>query len=140
MGKGTPITPVLATRTFFIDNPSLSAANLVISTASAIPESPVHALAQPELTTTAWAFWSFKCFFERITGADLIELAVKTAAATHGFSEHRIAKSSLLGLFILASTAPARKPCGEVTVPEVIALNSAPINEGIIIALFVVYG
>jgi len=28
-------------------------------------------------------------------------------------------------------TAPARKPCGEVTVPEVIALNSAPINEAL---------
>jgi hypothetical protein len=118
----------------------LSAASFVISIASAIPESPVQALAQPELTTIAWAFWPFKCFFDRITGADLIKFEVKTPAATHGFSEHKIAKSSLSGLFILASTAPARKPCGEVIVPELIALNPSPINEVLIIALFVVYG
>jgi hypothetical protein len=66
-------------------------------------------------------------------------LVVKTPAATQGFSEHRIAKSSFSWLFILALTAPARNPCGEVTVPEVIAFNSAPINDGIIIALSAEY-
>jgi hypothetical protein len=62
-------------------------------------------------------------------------VVVKTPAATHGFSEHSIARSKFFGLFIPALIAPARKPCGEVTVPEVIALNPVPINEGTIIAL-----
>jgi hypothetical protein len=62
-------------------------------------------------------------------------VVVKTPAARHGFSEHSTAKSSPSGLFTPVLTAPARKPFGEVTVPEAIALNPVIINEGTIIAL-----
>jgi len=63
------------------------------------------------------------CLWDKITGADLIWLVVKTPAAVQGTSEQRIAKSSSSPFFIPACTAPARNPEAEITLPEGITLN-----------------
>jgi hypothetical protein len=78
----------------------------------------MQALAQPEFTTIACARPFAICLWDKITGADLIWLVVKTPAAVQGTSEQRIAKSSSSLLFIPAYTAPARNPEAELTLPE----------------------
>jgi hypothetical protein len=83
----------------------------------------MQVLAQPEFTTIARARPLAICLWDKITGADLIWLVVKTPAALQGTSEQRIAKSSSPSLFIPACTAPAKNPEAEVTLPEGIKSN-----------------
>jgi hypothetical protein len=83
----------------------------------------MQALAQPEFTTMACVRPFAICLWDKITGADLIWLVVKTPADVQGTSEQRIARSSSSSLFILAHTAPAKNPEAEVTLPEGITLN-----------------
>jgi hypothetical protein len=123
MGKGMPMTPVLATRTSSGDMSSFVAARFAISRASASPCPPVQALAQPEFTTTACARPFAIRLWDKTTAADLIWLVVKTPAAVQGTSEQRIAKSGSPLLFIPARTAPARNPEAEVTPPEGTKVN-----------------
>jgi hypothetical protein len=80
-------------------------------------------LAQPEFATIACTLPLIICLWDKITGADLIWLVVKTPAALQGTSEQSIAKSSSSLLFIPARTAPARKPEAELTLPEGIKSN-----------------
>ncbi len=87
MGRGTPITPVLATRTSATGMLSFLATRLVISCASARPCSLVQALAQPELTTMALAFLPASLSWQTSTGAALTLLVVRTPAAVHETSE-----------------------------------------------------
>jgi hypothetical protein len=124
IGNGTPMTPVLATRTSSGDMLSLAAVSSAISRASASPCPPIQALAQPEFTTIACARFLAIWLWDKMTGADLIWLVVKTPAALQGTLEQRMAKSSSSLPFIPAATAPARNPEAEVTLPEGISVNT----------------
>ena len=53
MSSFTPITPVDATSTFRDWQPTAAAVRSAIARACAMPSAPVHAFAQPLLTTTA---------------------------------------------------------------------------------------
>ena len=53
----------------------------------------MQALAQPELTMTAWARPAAACARDRMTGAAATLLVVKTAAAAHGAVETSRARS-----------------------------------------------
>jgi hypothetical protein len=75
-------------------------------------------LAQPEFTTIACARLLVIRLCDKITGADLIWLVVKTPAALQGDWEQRIARSGSSLLFMPEHTAPARNPAGEVMLPE----------------------
>jgi hypothetical protein len=78
---------VLATKTSSGDIPNFLAVKVAISKASENPRSMVQALAQPELTITAWALLLDKCLWHKTTGDALILLAVNIPAATQGTSE-----------------------------------------------------
>ena len=53
MGSRMPISPVLATATSIAPSPSCAAVCSAVAWVSAKPSGPVHALAPPELRTTA---------------------------------------------------------------------------------------
>jgi len=55
MSSGTPITPVDAISTWSEVHPAATAPAAAMSRATRMPASPVQALAQPLLMTTAWA-------------------------------------------------------------------------------------
>ena len=68
IGKGVPMIPVEQTRTCRFSMPKASAAACVIASASAMPGSPVPALALPELTMIALAvppFSASRCAVQR---------------------------------------------------------------------------
>jgi hypothetical protein len=122
MGKGTPMTPVLAIRTVSEGIPKCNEVKFVISRASFIPCPPTQALAQPEFTTTACALCLAIRILDSLTGADFIRLVVKTPAAVQATSEYKMARSGILSFLIPALTAPAKNPIGEVTFPDGIRL------------------
>jgi len=116
MGRRTPITPVEATTTSEGAHPTTRAVAAAISRASARPSSPVAALAQPALTTTARARPEARCSRETTTGAACAALVVKTAAAAHGPWATTRARSSPVAL-MPAAVAAAQKPAGAVMAP-----------------------
>src|SRR5262249_19782088 len=81
--------------------------------------SPVQALAQPLLTTTARATppERDRCSRETTTGAALALLVVKTAAACAGASETSSARSARPLALMPALIPAARNPRGTVTPP-----------------------
>src|SRR5699024_3304594 len=84
VGKGSPISPVDATRTSSTGIFNNSAVFSAIATAPRHPASPVHALALPELTTIAWAFPFLICSRLSLTGSAHTTFRVNTAAAEAG--------------------------------------------------------
>src|SRR5258708_29778508 len=95
-GRGTPITPVEQTTTWFARQPSVSATRSAVACEATIPPGPTEQFAFPELTMTAriasadartWAR-------ERITGGACTRFCVNTAAADAGGSDTISAKSS----------------------------------------------
>ena len=84
MGNGTPITPVDATTTSAGSHRSAPAAQDAVSRASRRPCSPVAALAQPALTTTARARPVPTCSRDTTIGAAAARFWVKTPAAEQG--------------------------------------------------------
>ena len=96
MGSCIPITPVDATRTESSGIPSASAAACAVCLQYCLPCSPVHALAIPELATTAWTAAFFSTISRsQTTGAAFTTLLVNTPAARHGVRLNTIAMSFL---------------------------------------------
>ena len=124
IGSVTPITPVEHTSTSRSSIPSAPATAAAISRASAIPCSPVQALAQPLLMATARAWPAATRSRSSCTGAAATRLVVKTAATAAGVSETSNAKSLRFGYLIAASTPAARKPRAAVTPPVTCASGS----------------
>src|SRR5262245_28444870 len=117
------MTPVEATSTCSARQPTRRAVSVVMSRAICSPSSPVHALAQPLLTTMARTVppdrprWSI----ETSTGAACARLVVKTAAAAAGVSDTTSARSSALVALIPALIPAARNPFAAVTPLRVVA-------------------
>ena len=87
MGSCMPMTPVEPTSTLSLSIPSISAASSAVSRQYLMPSSPVHALAIPELTTTAWGFFLLSTTARsHFTGAAFTTFVVNVPAALHGFS------------------------------------------------------
>ena len=86
----TPITPVEATSTCSVGQPTSRAASAAIPRATSRPSSPVHAFAQPLFTITARAVCRerARCSRETTTGAACALLVVNTAAAAAGSFRH----------------------------------------------------
>ena len=122
IGSETPMTPVDATSTCSSGHSTSRAVSLVISRAACSPSSPVHALAQPLLTTMARVAppERARCSRETITGAAVARLVVKTAAACAGASETSSARSSPPLALMPALVPAARKPRGAVTPPGMV--------------------
>ena len=55
IGSRSPISPVEQTATLSVMRPSRSATREAVAAESAKPSAPVHALAPPEFSTTAWS-------------------------------------------------------------------------------------
>src|SRR5262245_5870137 len=116
----TPMTPVDATSTCMAAHSTAAAVSSTISWASATPCGPVQALAHPLLVTIAWATpllaasWSS----QRITGAALARLVVKTPAALAGASVAISARSGLPDALMPQARPVARTPRGAVTPPS----------------------
>jgi hypothetical protein len=116
IGRFSPIIPVDAIKTLFGLTETLEATSLHIDIESFIPFWPVHALALPELTTTAEILAVFRCCLHTVTDAETILLVVKTAAALAPAGQTISPKSSL-PLFLTPPAAPAAKnPFGAVIV------------------------
>jgi hypothetical protein len=96
----TPMTPVEATSTSSASQPSARAVSAAISSATLSPASPVHALAQPLLTTIAhaWPPVASRCSRDTMTGAATALLTVNTPAALAGRVEATTATSLPLAL------------------------------------------
>ena len=106
MGRFTPITPVEATATRFAAQDNFSAAKAAVSFASFSPCSPVQALAQPALATTARRAPPDTAAFETSTQAARTALVVKTPAAVASTSL-TISATSRLPLFLMPALTPA---------------------------------
>ena len=119
VGSLTPMTPVDATSTDDESAPSACAVRPHISRACCIPSAPVHALAQPLLTTIAWIPPPVAaCSRETRIGAACARFVVNTAAATAGTSQAMTARSGRPLALIPHATPAARKPAGAVTLPS----------------------
>ena len=81
MGSSSPISPVEQTTTSPAETPRTSATFSAVAWVSANPWAPVHALAPPELRTTASTRPSLTTWRDQVTGAASTRLLVKTAAA-----------------------------------------------------------
>src|SRR5688572_4275371 len=89
--------------------------------ACARPSVPVHAFAQPLLTTTALATPPVfsRCSFETVTGAACARFTVNSAAAEAGASAARTARSSADAEALMPEcTAADLNPAGAVTPPS----------------------
>src|SRR3989338_439373 len=106
MGIATPIIPVEEGITSPGSIPSLAPTSRHIISASRTPLAPVHALALPLLTTTAWMNPRLIRLIPTSTGAALTLLVVKSAAAVAGSSEKIKARSFFL-LFLMPQATPA---------------------------------
>ena len=125
-GRGTPMTPVLATATSWRAQPIFSAAAPAIATASRSPCSPVQAFAFPLLTTIARSAPRSRCRRVTTQGAAMTWFVVNTPAALQGRSATMSPTSRRSGtpVFTPALAAPARKPLGSPT--AVTARSAAP--------------
>src|SRR5688500_17579538 len=92
-----------------------------MASASASPWDPVHALAPPELMTTARPDPPTSRARETCTGAAATLLRVKTPATADGWVETIRATSGLPVLFRPALTPAARKPWAAQTPPVTVA-------------------
>src|SRR5262245_17857663 len=110
-----PITPVDITSACSARAPTASAAHAAICRASAIPCSPVHAFATPELIATTRIDSLGVRSRLTVTGAAHTRFLVYTPAATAGRSDTTSVKSSLRLRFTPQQTPAARKPCGSRT-------------------------
>src|SRR5688572_14079452 len=117
MGSRTPIRPVEATATSIAPIPSSAAACSAVAWVSWKPAAPVHALAPPELRTTARARSPASTCRLQSTGAAGKRLVVKTAAAASSgpWLSTTATSGSPLDLSP-AATPAAEKPLGTVTV------------------------
>src|SRR3989338_5233283 len=113
MGIATPIIPVEEGITSPGSIPSLAPTSRHIISASRTPPAPVHALALPLLTTTAWMNPRLIRLIPTSTGAALTLLVVKSAAAVAGRSEKIKARSFFL-LFLMPQVTPANLKPGTV--------------------------
>src|SRR5881628_2055194 len=103
VGRGIPITPVEEGKTSLGSILNRKPASRHAASASRRPWLPVHALALPLLTTTAWRTPRFIRFNP-----------TKTAAAVAGRSENITAKS-FFRLFLMPQAIPANLNPGTVT-------------------------
>ena len=110
-GSGTPITPVSATATSEGSSCSFSPARSHIAQASAIPCSPVSALALPALTTAARTAPRSTRRRQTLTGAAAEALRVSSSdELTAGASQTSRPTSVLPPPLRPQCAAPARKP------------------------------
>ena len=114
VGRGIPITPVEEGKTSLGSILNRKPASRHAASASPRPWLPVHALALPLLTTTAWRTPRFIRFNPTKTGAALTLFVVKRAAAVAGRSENITAKS-FFRLFLMPQAIPANLNPGTVT-------------------------
>jgi len=122
IGSSVPMTPVEQTSTSASSTPSAPATAAAMARASAIPCSPVQALAQPLLSATARARPAAIRSRSRRTGAAATWFVVNTAAAAAGVSATTSAKS-LRSLYLMAAATPAaRYPRAAVTPPATCVL------------------
>ncbi len=112
------MTPVEATKTCSGLIPRASAAVAAMARASAIPRSPLQALAFPLLATIARMGPEPRCCRERRTGAAATLLVVNTAAPAAGTSLKITARSNPCALSPQWTPA-ARKPLAAVTPPSI---------------------
>ncbi len=116
IGSRTPMSPVEQTATSPAPQPSRSATCSAVAWVSWKPSGPVHALAPPELRTTARNAPPTSTCWDQSTGAALNRLVVKTPAADwSGPSFTTSATSGAPLLLSPAATPAARNPCGAVT-------------------------
>src|SRR3712207_2235253 len=116
MGSRTPMSPVEATATSMAPMPSSPAACSAVAWVSRKPSGPVHALAPPELRTTARARSPPRTWRLQSTGAAGKRLVVKTAAAASCGPWLRTTATSGSPLDLSpAATPAAEKPLGAVT-------------------------
>src|SRR5579884_21653 len=93
-----------------------------------MPLAPFEQFALPELTMTACARCplAVRCSLQTSTGAAGVRLVVNVAAATQGRSAIKNARSGLSpSLLMPHAVAPARNPCGAVTLPVITRAASA---------------
>ena len=115
-----PITPVDATSTASAGIPSSLPAHSASFLQMSMPCLPVHALAIPELTTTACAVSLVSTIFlSQRTGAAFTTLLVKVPALTQGTLLYTSAISILFLYLICASAPAASNPFAAVTPPSV---------------------
>src|SRR3954452_2625491 len=116
IGSRTPISPVLATATSTAPRSSWAAACSAVACVSWKPSGPVHALAPPELRTTARARSPASTCRLHSTGAAGKRLVVKTAAAaSSGPWLSTTATSGAPEDLRPAATPAAENPAGAVT-------------------------
>ncbi len=129
----TPMTPVDATSTCSGAHPTMDATKSAELRATARPSGPVHALAQPLLTTTARARPPLRarCSRDTSTGAASALLVVNTPAAAAGASATTSARSRAPVFLMPHATPAARKPAGAVTPPSICSIVT-PSGRGIL--------
>ena len=116
IGSRSPISPVEHTATSPAPMSSAVATYSAVAWVSANPAGPVHALAPPELRTTARSRPSATACRDHSTGAACTRLRVKTAAAaSDGPSLTTSATSRPPDSFRPAATPAARNPPAAVT-------------------------
>ena len=120
IGSLTPMTPVLATSTSSGRQPMAAAVLVAICMACDSPSSPVQALAQPLLMTTARAQPSvrWRCCRETCTGAACARFVVKIPAALAVDSAAITVRSSADAAALMPlCTDPAWNPSGAAMPP-----------------------
>jgi len=115
ISRGAPITPVEATATVSTGRRRCCAVSRRMRAASASPSLPVHALALPALTTTAWRRSQAAVSRVSRTGAAAAALLVNVAAETVGRREHKMPRSSLPRFLTPVATPAATNASGNVT-------------------------
>jgi hypothetical protein len=116
IGSRSPIRPVEQTAISPGESPIAAARCSAVAWVSRNPARPVHALAPPELSTTARTRPPLTTWRVQITGAACTRLDVKTAAAAReGPSFSTTARSIWPDSFSPAVTPAARNPSGAVT-------------------------
>ena len=119
--RPTPMTPVEATSTCSGAQPSAAAASAAIRSASAMPSSPVQALAQPLLTTTARAMPPLRCEMplrhEHRRRLRQVRGEQRRGRTRRVGGEHRQVERAGLRLDAAVHARPSVKPAGAVTPP-----------------------
>src|SRR5450755_818741 len=116
IGSCRPMMPVDEQSTSSFSRSRCAAASSVMRYAFSRPTSPVAQFALPLLTISACAVPPFSRSWQTSTGAAAVLLVVKVAAALHGTSAARIARSLIdASDLIPLATVPARKPRAAVT-------------------------
>ena len=120
-GSCIPITPVDATATESYGTPSSFSTALAVASQASQPSLPVHALAIPELTTTACiGLPEDTIFWSHCTHAAFTTLLVNVPAHSHGVWLKTIAISVLSLYLIFASQLAALNPFAAQTPPSIL--------------------